>query len=249
MIIQQIRNSTLRIAYAGRQILTDPLLAEKHSMKSFANISPNPLLDLPCPPEEVVAGIEMVLVSHLHPDHFDEQAEKLLPKDIQVFCQPGDETRLAEKGFQSVTAVESSIGWRGITLTLTPGQHGTGKWAERLGKVSGFVFQADNEPTVYWAGDTIWCDAVRKVIADTQPAVIITHSSGAKIADSDPIVMDARQTIEVCREAPQAIVVATHMEALDHGTISREDLRSLADKEGIPPNRLLIPSDGETLSF
>jgi hypothetical protein len=38
------------------------------------------------------------------------------------------------------------------------------------------------------------------------------------------------------------------MEALDHATISREDLRHVADANGIAASRLLIPADGETVA-
>ncbi len=249
MQIQQIRNATLRITYAGKLFLTDPVLSPKHAIESFAGISPNPVLDLPCTPQEVIDGIEMVLVSHLHQDHFDKAAQDMLPKDIPIFCQPGDEKRLAEKGFELVKVIEQSETWQGIKLIRTGGQHGVGIWAERMGNVSGFVFQAENEPTVYWAGDTIWCDVVRQVVLDIQPDIILTHSCGAKFPDSDPIIMDAEQTVEVCRAAPNAVVVATHMEALDHATVSRDELRAFAEKEGIKNNQLLIPADGEILRF
>ena len=249
MQIQLIRNATLRMTYANRQFVTDPFLAAKHTIRSFADISPNPLVDLPCPPDKVVEGVEMVVISHLHTDHFDSLAQELLPKEIPLFCQPGDEAQLVEKGFLSVIVVEQSTQWQGITLTRTPGQHGTGAWVERMGNVSGFVFQAENEPTVYWAGDTIWYEPVKQVIADSQPDIIITHSSGAKFGDSDPIVMDAEQTISVCQAAPQATVIAVHMETLDHGTVSRADLRAMADAQGIQLKQLLIPNDGEQLSF
>lgn len=249
MQLQLIRNATLRISYAGRQILTDPFLAAKHTLRSFAGISPNPLVDLPATPEAVIAGIEMVIVSHLHPDHFDPLAQELLPKDIPLFCQPGDESQLSEQGFEVVTVVEQAVEWQGITLTRTPGRHGTGTWAERMGNVSGFILQAEGEPVVYWTGDTIWYDSVEQIIAGTRPDIIITHSSGAKFGDSDPIVMDDKQTIAVCRAASEAIVIAIHMETLDHGTVSRADLRELAAAEGINPDQLLIPEDGEKLTF
>lgn len=249
MQIQQIRNATLRITYAGKVFVTDPVLSPKHAFESFVGLSPNPMTDLPCSPREVVEDIEMVIISHLHVDHFDKVAQDILPKGIQIFCQPGDEKKLAQKGFQSVTVIEHSVNWHGITMTRTPGQHGTGSWAARMGTVSGYVFQADNEPTAYWAGDTIWCDAVKKVIGDSKPDIIITHSCGAKFPNSDPILMDAEQTIAVCRAAPKAVVVATHMEALDHATVSRTDLRTFAEKKGISTHQLLIPEDGEMLHF
>ncbi len=89
MQIQLIRNATLRLQYAGLQLLTDPYLAAKHSRPSFTGKSPNPLVELPIPPEEVIAGVDGVLVSHLHSDHFDPAARDLLPKDIPILCQAG----------------------------------------------------------------------------------------------------------------------------------------------------------------
>ncbi len=249
MKIQQIRNATLRITYAGKIFLTDPMLSQKHQFDSFAGISPNPISDLPIPTRDIVEGIEMVLVSHLHIDHFDPAAKDLLPKEITIFCQLGDEERLRKRGFQSVTPVDPFIDWHGIRLTRTQGRHGTGIWGEKMGYVSGYVLQAQGEPTLYWAGDTIWCDEVKKVLTDLRPDIILTHSSGARLPESDPIVMDAEQTIALCRAAPNAVVVATHMEALDHGTVSRADLRAVAEREGIGADRLLIPLDGEVLTF
>ena len=104
-----------------------------------------------------------------------------------------------------------------------------------MGDASGFVFEAENEPTVYWAGDTIWCEAVAETIHRTQPDVIITHSCGAMWGDHVLIVMDAAQTVAVCRAAPNSTVIATHMEALDHATVTRAALRKYAEAQGIEP--------------
>ncbi len=247
MQLHLIRNATLRINYAGHQFLIDPFLAAKHTVESFAGKALNPLVDLPCSPEAVIQDIEMIIVSHLHIDHFDQLAQDLLPKDIPLFCQPENEDKIVEKGFQQVTLIGDAIRWEGITISRTPGKHGTGKWGERMGKVSGFVFQAEAEPTVYWCGDTIWCEQVEQVIADTQPDVIITHSSGAEFDKDDPIIMNADQTLAVCKAAPQARIVAVHLDSLDHGTVSRADLRTQAASEGISDQQLLIPADGEIL--
>jgi len=45
-----------------------------------------------------------------------------------------------------------------------------------MGNVSGFVLQADGEPTVYWVGDSIWCEHVEKAIKTFQPEIVIIHS-------------------------------------------------------------------------
>jgi len=79
--------------------------------------------------------------------------------------------------------------------------------------------------------------------------VIITHSSGARFKDSDPIVMDTEQTLQVCKAAPDSIVIAVHMEALDHGTVTRQALRETAEAASIPEAQLRIPANGETLEI
>ncbi|MEM7342668.1 MAG: MBL fold metallo-hydrolase [Chloroflexota bacterium] len=250
MKLQLIRNATLRINYADHLFVIDPYLADKQTLPSYAGKSKNPLVDLPCPPEAVIADAEMVIVSHLHGDHFDASAQNLLPKALPIFCQPGDEGQIQEKGFEAVTPIEDQINWQGLEITRKPGQHGVeADVLALLGNVSGFVFQAPGEPKVYWAGDTIWYDPVAQVIEQHQPDIIVTHSCGAVWGDSEPIVMDAAQTIQVCQAAPNSIVIAVHMEALDHATVSREMLREQADAAGIAADKLLIPSDGETLTF
>jgi L-ascorbate metabolism protein UlaG (beta-lactamase superfamily) len=250
MRLRLLRNATQRLRYAGRELLLDPYFAPKHSRPSFAGRSPNPLVDLPCPPEEIMAGAELLIVSHLHSDHFDPEAQRLLPKDLPVLCQPGDEETIQGHGFERVTPVVDAVTWNGITLTRTPGQHGSGpKELAEMGQVSGFVFQAPGEPTLYWTGDTILYEPVRQTIERFRPDIIVTHSSGALWKGEGPIVMDAAQTLAVCQAAPGSQIVAIHLDSLDHGEVTREDLRAQARAAGIPDARLLIPADGESLEL
>lgn len=247
MEIQLIRNATMRWSYAGHIFLTDPYFAAKHTWPPLAGKSDNPQVDLPATPATILAGVETLLISHIHPDHFDPDAQQLLPKDIPLLCQPADEAGLREIGFRNVVPVHQSLSWYGITLTRTPGQHGHGVWAERMGEVSGFILQAHDEPTVYWLGDTVWCEAVHETILQYRPRIIITHSSGADFGDSGPIIMDAAQTVAVCQAAAEATVIAVHMETFDFDTVSRTGLRAVAERAKIGPEQLRIPEDGERL--
>jgi L-ascorbate metabolism protein UlaG (beta-lactamase superfamily) len=244
-----IRNATMRITYGGITILTDPYLAAKHAYPALRGRSQNPMVELPIAAQEVAAGIDVVLVSHLHPDHFDAAAQSMIDPATPILCQPADVTRLEEMGYHSLCAVEDREIWQGVTVIRTAGAHGTGEWGDRMGAVAGFVLQADGEPTVYWCGDTIWYEAVQEMIDQYRPDVIITHSGGAEFEDGQPIIMDAAQTLAVCRHAPHAQVIAIHMEVDDHCTVSRADLRAQADQGGINAARLHIPADGEVLAF
>lgn len=249
MQIQLIRNATLRLQYAGQQLLTDPYLAAKFSRPSFTGKSLNPTVELPIPPEEVIADVDAVLVSHLHSDHFDPAARDLLPKDTPLLCQVGDETQLADMGFQQVTPITKKLVWRGITINRISGQHGSGDVLDDMGAASGFILQAASEPTVYWTGDTVWSDTVAEAIHRYQPQIILTHSCGAVWGKNVLIIMDAAQTVKACQSAPESTVIAIHMEALDHATVTRAELRQYASENGIKQNQLLIPADGETLQF
>ena len=239
----------MKISYAGRTILTDPMLAPKGDFEAFAGIARNPTIELPFRIEEIVNGIDSVLVTHDHQDHFDKTASAALPKTATVFCQPGNEGRMTGEGFQAVIPIETSCTWEGITITRTDGQHGSGKVLKFIGKVSGFVFQASGEPTVYWVGDSIWCEPVKNTIEKFKPDIIITHSGGAKIPGYEYIIMDAEQTLTTLNASQGAVVVAIHMEALDHCNVSRETLRQMADAAAISSSRLMIPKDGETICF
>lgn len=253
MRLRLIRGATLRLVYAGRHLLIDPDLGPRHSRPSFTGRSPNPLVDLPVAPEEVVAGAELVVVSHLHADHFDPVARALIPPGLPIVCQPGDEGAIRDLGFADVTPLAGGISWRGITLAHVAGRHGSGAVLAEMGPAMGILLGAPGEPTLYWAGDTVLAPPVGDAIARSRPALIVTHSCGATWGGGTPIVMDAAQTVAVCAAAraaaPDAVIVATHMESLDHATVSRAELRAAARAAGLAADRLLIPADGEELAF
>jgi L-ascorbate metabolism protein UlaG (beta-lactamase superfamily) len=246
MRLQLIRNATLRLTYAGQELLIDPWLAEQYSQPGVTGKSNIPTAALPIPLRDVVRDVELVLVSHLHPDHIDLKPT-LIPTNLPVLGQPNDVEALRAAGFTQVTALDRELEWQGIRITRTGGAHGTGPVGEAMGEVSGFVFQADGEPTVYWAGDTIWYAEVRRIIDAFEPEVIVTHSGGAMIQET-LIMMDAQQTLDLLRAAGQATVVAVHLEAVDHATVPRGELRQAAGQAGLS-SRLLVPEDGETIEL
>ncbi|WP_110517885.1 MBL fold metallo-hydrolase [Herpetosiphon llansteffanensis] len=249
MEIHLLRNATMRLRYAQHTLLADPDFAPRHARDSFTGRSRNPMVDLPLPKEAIVEGIEAVLVTHLHADHFDAEAQQLLPKDIPIFCQPVDAERIQSYGFHNVIPVDQVVEWQGMRITLVAGQHGFGADLASMGQVSGFVLSAPHEPTLYWVGDSVWYADVATTIEQFQPSVIVTHSSGAIWEAGTPIVMDAQQTITLCQTATASTVVAVHLDSLDHGQVSRADLRIAANAAGISETQLLIPNDGAVLVF
>lgn len=248
MKLRLIRNATLRLSYAGHELLIDPMLSPRHALPSFAGREQNPTAELPVPPQEVLGGVDLTVVSHLHPDHFDPPAQELLPKSGPLLCQPGDGETLRGLGFESVTELGDSLEWRGVHFERTPGEHGSGELLAQMGPAMGFFMRAPGEPSVYWLGDTVLIPAVLETLRRLQPDVIVAHSGGAVLGDT-LLILDDRQTVQICEAAPGATVVAVHLESLDHCGVSRQALRESAERAGISPERLRIPADGEELSL
>jgi len=248
MKLRLLRNATLKLDIQGRIILVDPFFAPKGTRPALAGRAPNPLVDLPVSTEEILSGVELVIISHLHADHFDPVAQSLVPKHLPLICQPGDEEKIRSYGFSRVTPLVEPIDWQGIHVARREGSHGLGPVVQKMGSVMGFTISAKNEPEIYWAGDTVLYPAVERTITETEPDVVVIHPCGARW-DGDLITMDAQEAVAVCRLAPNAIVVATHMDALDHATFTREDLRRHAEEQGVSLQQLLIPADGEELEL
>jgi L-ascorbate metabolism protein UlaG (beta-lactamase superfamily) len=194
----------------------------------------NPTVPLPLPAEEVVRGIDAAIVTHRHRDHLDGTAERLLPRDVPVFCQPEDEGALRELGLDARPVTET-LDWDGLRLTRTPARHGTGAIAELMAPVSGFALEG-----LYLVGDSVWYEGVEETIARHRPRVAIVNAGGARFLEGDPIVMTPSDVAEVAARVP--VVVAVHMEALNHCLVGRAELR------GACPG-VLVPEDGETIDL
>jgi len=205
-------------------------------------------VELPLPAETVVSGIDGVLVSHLHPEHFDARARELIARDTPLLHQPADGEQLGEEGFTGLTgpAEDETVSWLGVDVTRVGGEHGFRVIAKAAGPVSGFVLSAEGEPTVYIAGDTVWWEHVETTLRRHSPDVIAINAGDARTANQDRIIMDADDVECVLEAAPDSIVVAIHLEAISHCVLGRSELKQrLEPRYG---SRLAVPDDGETLA-
>ncbi|WP_458127719.1 MBL fold metallo-hydrolase [Pseudomonas sp. Z2-11] len=257
---QQIRNATVKITYRDTTFLIDPMLAKKGTYPGFENTYRsdlrNPMVDLTESPAEVIAGVDAVILTHTHLDHWDDAAQKALPKEIPLFTQDEDDAKLVRsQGFKNVHVLTGEAEFGGVKITKAGGQHGTDEMyavpplAKLLGEAMGVVFQAPGYKTLYLAGDTIWRKEVDQTIQKYQPEVIVLNTGKAKVNGFDgAIIMGEDDVLHASQAAKNAKIVAVHMNAINHTSLTREALRIYVKKQGIE-SRVDIPEDGASLEF
>jgi L-ascorbate metabolism protein UlaG (beta-lactamase superfamily) len=226
-----VRHATLLLESSVGRILVDPMLRAAETtppIENTPNPKRNPLVELPVPAEDVVAGVELCIVTHLHGDHFDDAAAELLPRGLPILTQPESVDALVARGFTNVAVRHEAI-------AMTRGRHGTGETAAAMGAVSGWVVDG-----VYIAGDTIWCEEVERALHEHDPHAVVVNGSGARFVDSDPIVMDADDARRL-RSATSGEVVVVHLEAINHCLEPRSAYRAI---DGVR-----VPDDGETIDL
>lgn len=258
--IQQIRNATAKITYGDTVLLVDPMLAAKGAYPGFPDTYRselrNPTVELPFDVGQVLKDVDAVLLTHTHLDHWDPAAETLIPRQMPMLVQhEADAALLRGKGFADVRILPAHVTFDGVTISRVAAQHGSAAMfqveplATMLGSVTGFVFQKSGEPTIYFAGDTVWTGDVRDAIKRYAPDVIVLNTGDARVKGFDTgIIMGVEDTSRVHALAPSAKIVAVHMDAVNHMTVSRADLRRYV-RENALQDSVLIPEDGETLNF
>lgn len=255
--VTQIRNATVKINYGGKVFLVDPMFAPKDAYKGFEGTINShlnwPRVELPFSTNEILKDVDAVIITHTHLDHLDETAIKAIPKDILMFSQDEkDKAYLEKSGFKNVKIMTKNSSFGDVKLSITGGLHGSQelvfKYKELLGKVSGVVFSAKNEKTIYLAGDTVFNKDVEDVIKNYNPEIIILNSGDAQLGDGSSILMTKEEVLATHKVAPKAKIIAVHMEAVNHSALSRYELKEYSKQKGME-DFVFIPKDGESLKF
>lgn len=255
--VTQIRNATVKINYGGKVFLVDPMFAPKDTYQGFKGTLNShlnwPRAELPFSIGDIIKNVDAVIITHTHDDHLDEVAIKELPKNILMFAQDEkDKAYLEKSGFKNVKIMTKNSSFGDVKLSITGGLHGSQelvfKYKELLGKVSGVVFSAKNEKTIYLAGDTVFNKDVEDVIKNYNPEIIILNSGDAQLGDGSSILMTKEEVLATHKVAPKAKIIAVHMEAVNHSALSRYELKEYSKQKGME-DFVFIPKDGESLKF
>ena len=257
MKITQVRNATIIVEFDKNKFLIDPWLGPKDYMEGFeAGINSHirqPRVELPFEIQQIV-DVDAVILTHFHPDYFDEYAVNALNKDIKFFVQSQTDLEIIQSyGFKNIEIItEDGITYKNIKLYKTNCQHGKREIikpiCESVGMPydsMGVVFKSENEKTLYIAGDTIWCKEVKDALDKHSPYIIVVNACGATVFNGEHIIMNIDDVKEVLKYSPNSTLIASHMDTVSHLSVTREDLKNFAEECNI--SNLLIPNDGDIL--
>ena len=190
--------------------------------------------------------MEFCLVTHVHPDHVTKD---YMPDEMRMIAQNEmDAETLRKMGFQNVEGFSDttmSIGQ--VTIHRVDGLHGdTPEAVGRMGPVSGFVLESKSEVPLYIAGDTIYYEGVRQTISRFLPGVIIVNCCAAT-TPIGRLIMGLEDVERVCADAPDALVIASHLDTVNHATVSSADVKQMALEKGL--KQIRVPADGESITI
>jgi L-ascorbate metabolism protein UlaG (beta-lactamase superfamily) len=204
-----IGTATVIIKHAGFTILTDPNFLHKGERAYLGHGLTSERLTDPAMELEALPPIDLIVLSHLHGDHFDQLVQQRLSREIPVVTTEEAAAQLDEMGFKARYALKT---WDALTVkkgnailrvTAMPARHGPPVVATMLPEVMGSMldfFAEDGKRSyrMYISGDTVVYDGIRE-IPQRYPDVdlALLHLGGARILGSMTVTMDGKEGVRM----------------------------------------------------
>ena len=141
---------------------------------------------------DALPPLDLVLLSHLHGDHWDRRAEAGLDRQLPVVTTPPAARHLRRRGFAAAQPLEvwesyeQTRGQQRLRITALPGRHGPGPVHALLPSVMGSLLELEHDGRrvlrVYISGDTLFRPFLREVADRYRDIdVAILHLGGTKL--------------------------------------------------------------------
>lgn len=216
-----IGTATVLIRYAGFTILTDPNFLHRGEHVRLGYGLRSRRLTNPAREIDALPPLDLVVLSHLHEDHWDRLAEARLARSLPVVTTPSAADSLADKGFVAAQALgtwdtlECAKGTARLRITAMPGRHGPRLFARLLPSVMGSLLEfsaVDGRRLLrlYISGDTLVhgdIHEIRRRYADIDIALL--HLGGTRVLGV-LVTMDAVHGVEMLRRVQPRVAIPIH---------------------------------------
>jgi L-ascorbate metabolism protein UlaG (beta-lactamase superfamily) len=204
-----VGNATVIIRYAGLTILTDPNFLHKGDRAPLGYGLTALRLTEPALTLEQLPPIDLVVLSHMHGDHFDPLVQQKLNRNIPIITTPKAAAELEQMGFKARHPLNK---WDSLTVkkgdatlrvSATPGRHGPPVIARLLPQVMGSILEFSAEGgnrnyRIYISGDTMVYDDLREIprrYPDIDLALL--HLGGTRILGVVKVTMDGKDGVRM----------------------------------------------------
>ena len=254
-----VGTATVVIRYAGFTILTDPnfLHAGDHVHLGYGLTSErrtDPAIEL-----EDLPPIDLVVLSHLHGDHFDRVAEEQLDRTLPIVTTHHAARYLEGKGFrppQALTRWESTTFEKGVArlkISAMPGTHAPGPMRKVLPPVMGSMLEfgtaaGETRLRLYITGDTLIHKELKE-IPERYPEIdlALLHLGGTRVLGI-MVTMDDKQGVEMLRIVDPKTAIPIHYNDYTVFKSPLEDFKHAVAEAGLQ-DRVRYLSHGETHEF
>jgi L-ascorbate metabolism protein UlaG (beta-lactamase superfamily) len=173
-----VGHATVLIELAGVRILTDPFLRSRllHIRRRAQ-----------APADEVRRNLDAALLSHLHPDHFDQASLRRLGRGVEVIVPHGAKSALSRRGFRNVTELglgeSRAIGE--ITVRATAAAHdGRRIPVGPAIDAAGYLIEGGGR-RVFFAGDTAGFEGLGSLMGNLDVAMLPIAGWGPSLPAAD----------------------------------------------------------------
>jgi L-ascorbate metabolism protein UlaG (beta-lactamase superfamily) len=254
-----VGNATVILRYAGFTILTDPnfLHQGEHVHLGYGLRSArrtNPAIEL-----EELPPLDLVVLSHMHEDHFDRVVEQKLNKNLPIITTPHATESLKKKGFQAAYALNTwetqrvVKGEAELHITSTPGIHGPRLLQAALPPVMGSILDfktaaGENKFRLYISGDTLVFDDIKEIpkrYSDIDLALI--HLGGTKVFGI-LLTMDGKQGAKAIEIIAPRTAIPIHFNDYTVMKSPLEEFVQAVTEAGLA-DRIRYLNHGDTYTF
>jgi L-ascorbate metabolism protein UlaG (beta-lactamase superfamily) len=238
-----VGTATTVITYGGITVLTDPnfLHQGQHVYLGYGLFSrrrTEPALQ----PEDL-PPLDLIMLSHLHGDHWDRVATMRLDRTLPVFTTKAGARRLHQRRFRSADGLDPwdertvTRGTTTLTITALPGQHKRGLLAPLFPPVIGSLleFSGPDLPRlrIYQSGDTLLVDRLEEIRTRCPDIDVgLIHLGGTKVLGMQ-LTMDGREGATWVKRLAPGLAVPIHYDDYTVFKSPLSDFLAEVDRQGV----------------
>jgi L-ascorbate metabolism protein UlaG (beta-lactamase superfamily) len=252
---------TFILEFNNFRIITDPMFGEGEKAFTMSGHPSTGEWNVPIRrnsplPDFNSSDLDLILISHLHTDHFDPTARKKLNKNLKVISHPVHSLTLRNWGFinnltlswnEKTVIIKDDIQFE-INAVIAKHAHEE-ELNKKMGIVNGYVLKiAENglTKTLYWTGDTVYVEKLNKIKTDFPEIDVLIPHLGAVGSDGPfgRLTLDADETIELLKFFNPKLVIPIHHSTFGHYIEPIDILIKNYNKED--KNLLKVLKEGES---